>query len=78
MRLLAIGLPLTIVVGAAVAAAMFADLVAAEAVVLAVLLAPTDAALGHAVVTEPRLPSRIRQGLNVESGSTPESACRCC
>ena len=35
---------------------------------LAVLLAPTDAALGQAVVTEPRLPSRIRQGLNVESG----------
>ena len=35
---------------------------------LAVVLAPTDAALGQAVVTEPRLPSRIRQGLNVESG----------
>ena len=32
------------------------------------LLAPTDAARGQAVVTEPRLPSRIRQGLNVESG----------
>ena len=32
------------------------------------LLAPTDAALGQAVVTQPRLPSRIRQGLNVESG----------
>ena len=39
-----------------------------EALVLAVLLAPTDAALGQAVVTEPSLPSRIRQGLNVESG----------
>jgi len=36
--------------------------------VLAVVLAPTDAALGQAVVTEERLPSRIRQGLNVESG----------
>jgi NhaP-type Na+/H+ or K+/H+ antiporter len=68
VRLLAIGLPLTIVLGAVLAAAMFTDLVAAEAVVLAVLLAPTDAALGQAVVTEPRLPSRIRQGLNVESG----------
>ena len=32
------------------------------------VLAPTDAALGEAVVTEPRLPARIRQGLNVESG----------
>ncbi len=35
---------------------------------LAVILAPTDAALGQAVVTDKRLPSRIRQGLNVESG----------
>ena len=32
------------------------------------MLAPTDAALGQAVVTDPRVPSRIRQGLNVESG----------
>jgi NhaP-type Na+/H+ or K+/H+ antiporter len=68
LRLLAIGLPLTIVVGALLAAGIFNGLNAAEAVVLAVVLAPTDAALGQAVVTEPRLPSRIRQGLNVESG----------
>jgi NhaP-type Na+/H+ or K+/H+ antiporter len=33
-----------------------------------VVLAPTDAALGQAVVTEPRVPQRVRQGLNVESG----------
>ena len=33
-----------------------------------ILLAPTDAALGQAVVTLPELPSRVRQGLNVESG----------
>ena len=39
-----------------------------EALVLAVVLAPTDAALGQAVVTLPGLPSPIRQGLNVESG----------
>ncbi len=68
LRLLGIGLPLTIAVGAVVAAAIFGQLNAAEAVVLAIVLAPTDAALGQAVVTEPRLPSRIRQGLNVESG----------
>ncbi len=36
--------------------------------ILAIVLAPTDAALGQAVVTEPRVPGRIRQGLNVESG----------
>ncbi len=68
LRLLAIGLPLTIIAGAVLAVAMFTHLSTAEAVVLAVLLAPTDAALGQTVVTAPRLPSRIRQGLNVESG----------
>jgi NhaP-type Na+/H+ or K+/H+ antiporter len=68
LRLLAIGLPLTIVAGALLASTIFDQLNAAEAVVLAILLAPTDAALGQAVVTEPGLPSRIRQGLNVESG----------
>ena len=67
-RLLGIGLPLTIVAGAALAAAVLTNLTVIEAVVLAIVLAPTDAALGEAVVTEPRLPSRIRQGLNVESG----------
>jgi sodium/hydrogen antiporter len=67
-RLLGIGLPLTILLGALLAAAFFSALSIAEALVLAVLLAPTDAALGQAVVTEPSLPSRIRQGLNVESG----------
>ena len=36
--------------------------------ILGIVLAPTDAALGQAVVTEPRVPQRIRQGLNVESG----------
>ena len=67
-RLLGVGLPLTIALGAAVGSALFGALSVPEAVLLAVVLAPTDAALGQAVVTEPRLPSRIRQGLNVESG----------
>ena len=35
---------------------------------LAIVLACTDAALGQAVVSDQRVPSRIRQGLNVESG----------
>lgn len=68
VRLLGIGLPLTIVAGAVLAAVVFAQLSWVEAVVLAIVLAPTDAALGQAVVTDPRLPIRIRQGLNVESG----------
>jgi hypothetical protein len=67
-RLLGIGLPLTLIAGLAAAVALFAELSWAEALLLAVILAPTDAALGQAVVTLPRLPSRIRQGLNVESG----------
>jgi NhaP-type Na+/H+ or K+/H+ antiporter len=68
LRLLGIGLPLTIALGAVAAAAVFGQLTIEEAVILGVILAPTDAALGQAVVTEPRVPGRIRQGLNVESG----------
>ena len=67
-RLLGIGLPLTIVAGFVVALPLFGGLGWAEALLLAVILAPTDAALGQAVVMLPRLPSRVRQGLNVESG----------
>ena len=68
LRLLGIGLPLTILLGWIAAMAVFDELTLAEGLLLAVVLAPTDAALGQAVVTDPRLPSRIRQGLNVESG----------
>jgi NhaP-type Na+/H+ or K+/H+ antiporter len=68
LRLLGIGLPLTIALGALAAAAVFDQLSLWEAVILAVVLAPTDAALGQAVVSDHRVPPRIRQGLNVESG----------
>jgi NhaP-type Na+/H+ or K+/H+ antiporter len=68
VRLLGIGLPLTIALGAVAAAVIFDQLTIEEAVILSIVLAPTDAALGQAVVTEPRVPGRIRQGLNVESG----------
>ena len=68
VRLLGIGLPLTIALGTLGALGIFGQLSLGEAVILAVVLAPTDAALGQAVVTEPRIPGRIRQGLNVESG----------
>jgi NhaP-type Na+/H+ or K+/H+ antiporter len=67
-RLLGIGLPLTIVAGTAAGLALFPQLNLWTAAALATMLAPTDAALGLPVVTNPRLPSRIRQGLNVESG----------
>ena len=68
VRLLGIGLPLTIALGALVAGLVFDQVTLGEAVILGVILAPTDAALGQAVVTDPRVPSRIRQGLNIESG----------
>src|SRR5213592_2569702 len=68
LRLLAIGLPLTIVAGALASVAVFGQVALIEAELLAIVLAPTDAALGQAVVTDRRIPSRIRQGLNVESG----------
>jgi NhaP-type Na+/H+ or K+/H+ antiporter len=66
--LLAIGLPLTIAAGTLTAGLVFGSLAWVEALVLAIILAPTDAALGQAVVTDSRLPVRVRQGLNVESG----------
>jgi NhaP-type Na+/H+ or K+/H+ antiporter len=68
LRLLGIGLPLTLLAGFVLALVVFPELLWAEALLLAVILAPTDAALGQAVVTLMRLPSRVRQGLNVESG----------
>jgi NhaP-type Na+/H+ or K+/H+ antiporter len=67
-RLLGIGLPLTMVCGTLVAAVMFGVLSFWEAAILAVILTPTDASLGQSVVTNPRVPVRIRQTLNIESG----------
>jgi len=68
VRLLGIGLPLTIALGALIAGLLFGALTSAEAIILAILLAPTDAALGQAVVADTRVSMRVRQGLNVESG----------
>ena len=68
IRLLAIGLPLTVICGAVIAKLVVTDLDLAEAALVAAMLAPTDAALGQAVVSSERVPMRIRQALNVESG----------
>jgi sodium/hydrogen antiporter len=67
-RLLGIGLPLTILLGTVLAVALLADLELWECAIVAAVLAPTDAALGQAVVSSPLLPERLREGLNVESG----------
>jgi sodium/hydrogen antiporter len=68
MRLLLIGLPLTILLGFGVGALLFKQLSLVEIALLATMLAPTDAALGKAVVTNEAVPNAVRQGLNVESG----------
>jgi sodium/hydrogen antiporter len=67
IRLLLIGLPLTIALGF-VAATVLTDLDPWLCALAATALAPTDAALGAPVVADPRVPIRIRRTLNVESG----------
>lgn len=67
-RMLLVGLPLTILVGSFFAALLFPEFSFWEAALLAALLAPTDAALGQAVVSARAVPVRIRQAINVESG----------
>src|SRR5919107_1238206 len=68
LRLLGIGMPLTIALGAGVAALLLTGLTFWEAAIVGTVLAPTDAALGQAVVSNPRVPVRVRQALNVEAG----------
>ena len=67
-RLLLMGLPLTIVLGMGAGVLLFDELGILEIAILATMLAPTDAALGKAVVTDEAVPANIREGLNVESG----------
>jgi len=67
-RLLGIGLLLTLLLGTLIAYLMFGELGFWGAAVLAVILAPTDASLGQPVLTNPSVPVRIRQTLNIESG----------
>ncbi len=68
VRLLSTGMLLTIVLGAVVALGLFPQLSLWEAGILAAILAPTDAGLGQVIVNSPRVPTKIRQALNVEAG----------
>src|SRR5215204_656064 len=68
LRLLGIGMPLTIALGTIIAALLLTGLTVWEAAIVGTVLAPTDAALGQAVVSNPRVPVRVRQALNVEAG----------
>ncbi|CAM4078661.1 MULTISPECIES: cation:proton antiporter [Shewanella] len=67
-RLLFVGLPITVAVGTLVAGLFFPGLPFLYLLMLALLLTPTDAALGKAVVSDPKVPKTIRSTINVESG----------
>jgi NhaP-type Na+/H+ or K+/H+ antiporter len=67
-RLLLVGLPLTVLLGAACAFALFPGEGLGFALLIGAILAPTDAALGLPIFTNPRVPSRVRRALNIESG----------
>ena len=67
LRALVIAMPLTAVVVAVFAAAV-TNLSWTEAFLLGALLSPTDPVLSSSVVTNPRIPRRIRHSLNLESG----------
>lgn len=67
-RLLGAGLLLTIGAGALLGEIFEPGLGWAGAALIGAILAPTDAALGLAVVTDKAVPVRIRRALNIESG----------
>jgi NhaP-type Na+/H+ or K+/H+ antiporter len=66
-RLLGIGLPLTIALGTPIAMLVL-GFGFWSALLVGAALAPTDAVLGESVMSNPRVPARIRGVLNVESG----------
>lgn len=68
MRLLLVGLPLTVAMGFVTGLLVLPSLGLAGALLASVMLAPTDAALGEAVVENPAVPAHVRQAAKVESG----------
>ncbi|KGK01757.1 MAG: cation:proton antiporter [Pseudomonadota bacterium] len=66
--LLFIALPLTLLLGIAVGLFLFADLSVIQAALLAIILTPTDAALSKGLLASTRVPEKIREGINTESG----------
>lgn len=68
LRMLLIGLPLAMLFGYWVNVLLLPGWPIWELALLAAILAPTDAALGQAVVTNAHVPERLRNALTVESG----------
>ena len=68
LRLLIVGIPLTVVLGALTATVLLPVLPWWEAVCVAAIVAPTEAALIEALLEDRRIPERVRHALSVESG----------
>lgn len=68
LRLLIVGVPLTVVMGALTASVLLPVLPWWEAVCLAAIVAPTEVALIEALLVDARIPDRVRHALSVESG----------
>jgi NhaP-type Na+/H+ or K+/H+ antiporter len=68
LRSLAIAMPVTLLLLALAAKALFPDLSWAEAFLLGAVLSPTDPVVTSAVVTSARVPAAVRHTLNLESG----------
>jgi sodium/hydrogen antiporter len=68
LRLLLVGLPLTIGLGTLLALAIPGVTSIWLALLVGAALAPTDAALGAGMMANPSVPARIRRLINVESG----------
>jgi NhaP-type Na+/H+ or K+/H+ antiporter len=68
-RLLLITMPLVVALGGRLTAyGLFPEEGLGFALLIAAILAPTDAALGLPIFNNPKVPVRIRRALNVESG----------
>lgn len=68
IRLLAIGLPLTMLSGFVIGALMFDSISLWQVALIALILSPTDAALGQAVVKSQLLPEKLKRTISIESG----------
>jgi NhaP-type Na+/H+ or K+/H+ antiporter len=68
LRLLIVGIPLTVLLGALTATVLLPVLPWWEAVCVAAIVAPTEAALIEALLEDRRIPERVRHALSVESG----------
>jgi len=68
VRMLVIGLPGAVALGTLAAMPLLPEWPVVGVALVAAILAPTDAALGQAVVSNPLVPERVRRALVVESG----------